>query len=152
MRKNKIWMGILAIVAALSLITVPQAVYSAWFAPSVGDGAAASGEGLGLVVSPGTPVDLLFPGGSGDVAVNISNPNEWDVTVTSITGNGPVTSLDAACQAAGHEVTFENQTGSWLIPAGGSVDLNLVDAAVMGENASDECQGVEFTVPLALAG
>jgi len=125
---------------------------ASWIVESTGDGAARSGAADALIVSPGVPDVALFPGGTGDVAVSVENPNAWPVTVTSFTVTGPIVSDDAACDAAGHHVTVADQTGEWLIPAGETVEIHLADAASMGLDAASECQAVTFTVPFALAG
>lgn len=126
--------------------------FADWVVTSEGNGAATSGSAASIAVSPGVPSVALFPGASGDVAVSLSNPNDFDVTITSINGNGPVISTDATCQADGHDVTFTNQTGSWVVPANGDLDVTLANAASMGVDAANSCQEVNFLVPLSLAG
>jgi hypothetical protein len=58
----------------------------------VGLGAGSSGEGqsanisnltISAVASP-APTNLLYPGGTGDVVVTISNPNPYPVTITAL--------------------------------------------------------------------
>src|SRR5690606_22802853 len=104
----------------------------------------------GLVITPGIPTTPLFPGGTGDVALTITNTNDYDVEVVELEVTGPVVALDTGCQAAGHEVTATGTTGSWRGPANDSIDITLPGAAAMGEGSSSLCQGVEFEIPFVL--
>lgn len=138
-----------AVAAVMMFVLSMVAVASAqWVADGSGTGRAQAGSLSGLSITPGMPVGLLFPGGSGDVAATITNTNDQAVEVTAIIGNGAVTSDDVACESVGHGVTFTDQAGTWIVPANGSLDVNLVDAVQMAADAPNECQGVTFSVPL----
>ena len=113
----------------------------------------------------GTTVAQLHPGGSSDVVLQISNPNNYAVTVTNINGGGAIVSGNALCDNAsapytGNGVTFANQSGSWVVPAkvgavNGTLDVTLTNAASMANTATtsnDSCQGKTFTIPVALVG
>ena len=94
----------------------------------------------------------LYPGGSGDVKVKVTNPNAFDVTITGVTGNGTVTSdKGAACNAA-TGVTFTNQANlSLSLAAGATTTFTLTGAASMTNASDTTCQGAVFTVPVSVA-
>jgi hypothetical protein len=102
-------------------------------------------------VLPGqVPASRLAPGRVADLSVRISNPNSFGVQVPSLT-------LDSTRGAGGFEVmkpgcepdlSFQDQTGDWSIPAGGVLQLDLPGAVRMGRDASDACQGATFVVYL----
>lgn len=104
----------------------------------------------------------LHPGGSSDVILRISNSNAYAVTVTNIsqTAASSITSGNATCDNAsgpytGKGVSFANQSGSWVVPATGTLDVTLTNAASMANTATtsnDSCQSQVFTIPVTLVG
>ena len=77
--------------SALGVVLAGGAAFGAtnWI---VGLGAGSSGQGqsanisnltISAVASP-APTNLLYPGGTGDVVVTISNPNPYPVTITAL--------------------------------------------------------------------
>lgn len=66
----------------------------------------------------------------------IANPNPYPVVVSSVTGNGAITSDTGGCDATNHVVTFSDQSGLALaVPGGGSATHVLADAVAMGTSA-----------------
>lgn len=107
----------------------------------------------------------LHPGGSSDVILQISNPNNYAVTVTNINGSGAILSGNASCDTVslpytGNGVSFTNASGSWVVPAkvgavNGTLDVTLTNAASMANTATtsnDSCQGKTFSIPVSLVG
>mgnify|MGYP006270785965 CR=1 FL=1 len=128
--------------------------YAAWTA--TGSGAGASGATVALAL---TTVDAsaltsaqLYPGGTGDVLVKLHNPNPFSVTVTSITGNGAITSDKGAACNASTGVTFTGRNDlSAVVGAGATTTVTLANAASMGATSANECQGAVFSIPIAIA-
>ena len=136
--------GVILQLAVAMLLIAAIASAGEWKTSGGGSAAAKADRAKTLVATPGTPATLLIPGGTADVALTISNPNGWDTTVRSITGNGTVTSDTAGCP--GSVTTFADQAGSWLVPkksgsTDGRLDIMLTGAATMAADAPDECQG-----------
>ncbi|HTX28905.1 MAG TPA: hypothetical protein VME19_18035 [Streptosporangiaceae bacterium] len=99
-------------------------------------------------VSPSTP---LLPGGSGDVTLEVTNPNAFDATLVSVAGAGTITadSGHPGCTTTG--VTFTDQTGlSTDIPADSTTEINLPGAASMSAASSPGCQGATFSIPVTI--
>jgi hypothetical protein len=144
--------SILVVVVLVAVMLVGGAVFAAWLATGSGTGQATAGVAVDLVVSPATPDDLLYPGGSADVGLEITNPNPYPVLVTSIVGDGPITSGVAACDDPGNGVGFADQSGSWDVSAGQTVQIHLPGAASMSLTSPEECQGESFSIPVTATG
>ena len=102
---------------------------------------------LTVTASAGTPNSALLPGATADVSLKITNPNSFTVTLTSVTGDGPITAGNG-CSPTG--VTFANQTGlSIPVPAGTS-QVDLAGAAAMSSSSASACQGTTFSIPITM--
>ena len=146
----------------LGILLVGSVAFAWWTAGGSGSGytKAQTAQALTTVDVSATTVAQLHPGGSADVVLRIHNPNKYAVTVTNINGNGAITSGNAVCDTAsapytGNGVTYTNQSGSWVVPATGTLDVTLTNAAAMSNSANtsnDSCQGKVFTIPVTLVG
>ena len=136
----------------VAVMLIGGAVFAAWLATGSGTGQATAGVAVDLVVSPATPDDLLFPGGSADVGLEITNPNPYPVLVTSIVGDGPITTGVAACDDPGNGVGFSDQTGLWDVGAGQTAQIHLPGAASMALTSPEECAGESFSIPVTATG
>ncbi|HYX85316.1 MAG TPA: hypothetical protein VE777_10135 [Gaiellales bacterium] len=111
----------------------------------------------GLAISTPASATGLYPTGSVDLTVQLSNPNPYAVTVTTIAQTvGQSITVDAGhsgCDAS--VVTFNASAGTGLsvrVPASGTATPTLTNAVSMSNAAVDACQGATFTVPLSLSG
>lgn len=136
------------------IIAVASVAYAAWTSSGAGQGYAKAGTAVALTtvdVSATTPA-TLFPSGTGNVLLKITNPNPYPVTVTTVTGTGAATSTVPACNLA-TGVTFTNQTGlSLVVPASSAAQFTLTGAAAMSNASDNSCQGAVFTIPVTLSG
>jgi P pilus assembly chaperone PapD len=138
--------------AVLVLISVGSGTAFAYFT-ATGSGAAAASTGTMLTVTvaatTGTPSTMLYPGGNGDVALQVTNPNSFAVTLVSVTGSGTITG-SGGC-SPGSTVTFTTQTGlSVPIAASSTTQVHLANAAAMTTAAPSACQGATFTIPVTI--
>jgi hypothetical protein len=123
-----------------------------------GSGGASVGSPAELTISGSTPADgLLYPGGTGEVDVTITNPNSFLVRINSVVLGGSGIAVDgghSGCDASALHYTSQNNGGAgWNVPArvgatDGKLDLHLADAISMDASAADACQGAIFTVSL----
>jgi hypothetical protein len=141
---------------------------------SSGEGQSASVANLSIsaVASPAAG-NLLYPGGSGDVVVSISNPNPFPVTLTAVnlptnttyaTGytTSALSTTQTGCLAATPSgVTWSFATGSsgsshtltspLTVGASGQADNPLVvtmtNDASMASSAPSACENTYFSMP-----
>jgi hypothetical protein len=144
------------------LLAVGGAAGAFWAAYGDGAGAAATGAVVGVSLSPAAPTAQLYPGGTADVVLTISNPNRAAVRLASL-------SLDTATGTAGFSAdaghgacdlsslsftTASNDGAGWTVQgavggAAGTTAVTLLDAVAMDVDAPEGCQGVVLTVHLA---
>ena len=152
--RNVVRVGALATLTLAGSSALGGTAYAFWLASGTGTGAAQASVVQALTTSTATVSSgLLYPGATGNVRLTINNPNPFQVTVTSVTGNGTITSdKGAACNAA-TGVTFNDVTGaSLVVPGGSSRTFTLTGAVAMDNSSDDSCQGATFTIPVTLAG
>jgi hypothetical protein len=145
-----------AAVAAILLVLLfaTTVAFAAWTTSGTGSGyvAAGSEQDLTTLSVAASTTSLLYPNGSADVKVKINNPNPYKVLVSQINGgSGSITSGDATCDASSG-VSFTDQSGSWTVPASGTLTVTLTNAASMSNASVDACQGKTFTIPVDLTG
>lgn len=145
----------LYVVAFLTGLTfVVGVAFAQWLATGTGSGRATAAVAEPLTTATSTASSGgLYPGGSGDLHLVIVNPNPYAVTVSTVAGNGTITSDTAGCDATTHAVTFTDQTDLALyVGPTTSASHALAGAVAMGISAADACQGASFTIPVALTG
>lgn len=146
---------IIVVAAAALLVVAVGVAYAAWTANGTGSGyaKATTAQAVGtLDVSATTPA-TLYPGATGDLKLEISNPNPYPVRITSVAGAGTITSDKGAACNASTGVTFTNQSGLTLdVPASTSATFTLSGAVAMSNASDNSCQGAVFTVPVSLSG
>jgi hypothetical protein len=136
--------------AVMALFLLGSVVFAAWLVTGNGNGAAQATSAQNLVVAPGTTTADLYPGATGAVKVNVTNPNPFGVTITSIAGNGAVTTGQAGCTTTGVTFTAPTTTGQ-VIAAGATLNLTLPNAASMSNASLNACQGATFDVPVTVS-
>jgi hypothetical protein len=147
--------NLIAVSMTLIAMTAVGFVYAAWTTSGSGSGYAKAGSSqvLSTVDVSASTGATLYPGVSGDVKLQISNPNPYAVRVTAVTGNGAITA-DAGhpgCTTTG--VTFTNQSSLTIdIAANSSTTTTLTGAASMSNASLNACQGATFTIPVSLTG
>jgi predicted transcriptional regulator len=129
--------------------------YAAWTSTGSGTGTATAGTDAGVGVA-GNAVSGLFPTGTKDITVTVSNPNPYAVDLDSITADS--VAVDATHGTAGCVVTGivtadggtyagDNATDRIAAKVGDTVSSITRDLTVhMGADAADACKGAVFTV------
>ena len=130
-------------------------VYAAWTTNGSGSGYAKAGtsQALATVDASASTTATLYPGVTGDVEIEIDNPNEYDVRVTAIADTGAAVpdGGHAGCTTTG--VTFNDQTGLTLdVEKNDTLATTLTGAASMSNASIDACKGATFTIPVSLTG
>jgi hypothetical protein len=126
----------------------------AWSVSGSGTGYAKASTASAVTLSDAsasTTADL-YPGASGAVKLNVSNPNPFPVRITAVSGNGTITSDKGASCDASTGVSFANQSSLTLdLLANETNKVFTLAGAVSMSNASDNaCQGAVFSVPVSV--
>ena len=122
-----------------------------------GSGGAQAGAEQAVTFSPATAAASLYPGGSADVSLTVSNPNDAPAVIHSIaldpahgaSGFG-VDSGHSACDLSALSFigSYNGGTG-WTVPAQASAfAIDLPASLAMATSAVNACQGATFTVYL----
>jgi hypothetical protein len=149
----------LAVGATAVTVAVASGVaWASWTADGRGTAGARAGRAVQVVITGATVASVLVPGGEGDVAMNVENPNPFRVRVIRVHRNGDITA-DAAhpgCLTTG--VVFPNHPVSAFFPnaalAGLEVAPNstarlvLSNQARMTNDSDNGCQRATFTIPV----
>ena len=100
--------------SAVAVMATTAVTFGSWsVSSSAGSGYSKAKVASSLTLSDASASTTaqLYPGGTGDIWIKVTNSNPFAVTVTSVTGAGTITSdKGAACDAA-TGVTFTNTTG-----------------------------------------
>jgi hypothetical protein len=129
--------------------------FAAWTATGSGNGYAKAQtvQALTTVDASGSTTAQLYPGGTGDVVISVSNPNGFPVTITAVSGNGTITSDKGSACNASTGVSFTNATGlSQVVAASTTTTFTLTAKASMSSASDNTCQGAVFTIPVSLTG
>jgi hypothetical protein len=129
--------------------------FAAWTASGSGSGyaKAKTAQALTTVDVSASTTAQLYPGGTGDVIVKITNPNPYAVTVTGLAGAGTITSdKGAMCDAATGVTYTAPSSPSLAVAAGASTQFTLTGAVAMSNSSANACQGAVFTIPVTLTG
>jgi hypothetical protein len=109
-------------------------------------GVTATGDQAVTIATNATPGTLLYPGATGDLVITATNPNSVPVQITGLT-------LGTISGCTTPAITLTSPSSGYLpftIPAHASSQrLVIAGALSMGTNASNDCQGVTFTIPLS---
>ena len=101
----------------------------------------------------GMPSSPLARGGTGNVKLQVDNPNAFPVTLVGVEG-GPFPSAvhgGAGCTISNSGVTFTAPaTLNVNIPAKSTAFVRLAGAASMGKGAAPECRAHTFTIPVSI--
>lgn len=140
--------------SAVVMMATAMVTFGSWSvssAPGNGYSKAVTASSLTFTDVSGSAAAQLYPGGSGDLILRVTNPNSFAVTITAVSGNGTIVSdKGAGCNAA-TGVTFTNTTGlTQAVGAGASVTFTLTGKTAMSNASDNACQGAIFTVPVTL--
>ena len=124
---------------------------------------------LSIAASSASLTNLLYPGGTGDVALTITNPNPFPVTITAVnlptsstyavgfSDAGLTTPVGSACDSSSSTVSWAFATGTsgtshtlsstLSVGANGSLVVKFTNDATMGSSAPLACAGAYFKMP-----
>ena len=136
----------------LTLAIGGGAALAYWRTTGTGSGVASTGTAQAVTVqavATGSPTVKLIPGASGDLLVQLSNPNTYSVTVTGISQNGSVSPVGGSgCTGANSGVTVPSLSGLTITVAAGTSVVTIPTGASMSLASASACQGLVFNVPV----
>lgn len=143
-------------------LAIAGAANTYWSAASGGSGSTTTGTAADVTLGPRTPVSGLYPGGTADVVLRVSNPNTSPVRLGSLaldtargTGGFAVDAGHSGCAVSTLSLSTQTNGGAgWTVPArsgavNGTLPLTVPNSLAMGLGAASACQGATFTVYLA---
>ena len=155
----------ISIITLVAVLAIAAAALG--FVAVSGSGAGTAGQStatpLAVTISPATATAALYPGGSADVSLTISNPNVSPSHLNSVvldtsqgTGGSGFSADDGhpGCNVSSLSFTPQSNGGAgWDVPVkvgttNGSLALDLTGAISMDTTAANACQGAQFTVYL----
>ncbi len=154
--KRRHWLRVpiaLGAVIAVVLGLGAGAAYGYFLGGGSGSGAASTGADppVTVVAASGTATDTLSPGTSGDLLVELDNPNNFPVEIVSVTGAGAVTGSGGIGTCTDTGVTVPTQTGlSVTVAPGVNVAVQIPDGVTMGASWDSSCPGATFQVPVTI--
>jgi hypothetical protein len=129
-------------------LAVTGVAFAAWTSTGTGTGTATAGQSKSLVVE-GANVTGLFPTGSVTVPVTVTNPNPYQVALSSLDFDSATTTAPG-CDAS--VVTAPDKTGLSNVLAADTGKATLDFTVSMSNDASDACQGAAFTLTFNATG
>ena len=143
-------------VAAVIVVTVITGgvVAALWTATGSGSGRATAVSAQTITATAATGTADLYPGFTeGDLHLNVTNPNPYDVTFTSFAVSAITSSDETGCAAATYLSIDTASAISLSVAAGASaLAASIDDVVTLDSTAPDECQGAQFSVTLTLSG
>ena len=148
--------------AVLGLFLAGASGAHAYFThPSTGNSPASVATAAAVTIAPATPTGGLYPGGSADVALTISNPNPFQARVGSIAldtsrgaGGFAVDAGHSGCTEPPALLPRQLRRRGRVVRARRTTRSTLTSRrrSSMGTAADDACQGATFTVYLEARG
>jgi hypothetical protein len=145
--------------AMIITLVLATSALAYWTGPGAGT-ASGTTNTLGplIALTPGSPTSALYPGGSSDVVLTMTNANLFDVPIATLTLDTTQGTNGFAVDAPHNScvlstLSFTTQTTGWTAPlkiggTNGSLPVTLTNALSMTNTAADACQGAAFTVYL----
>lgn len=140
-------------VLALVLGLGAGAAFAYFTSSGSGSGAASVGtvSPVEVVAASGSVANKLYPGTSGDLKVQLNNPNSYPVTIVGLApGTGAVTVSGASGTCASTGVTINSLSGLNVTVGTGSGSVTIPNAVSMANTSDSGCQGATFQVPIVI--
>ena len=133
---------------------VGGATYGAWVVTGSGNAyaKASATQNITLADASASTTAQLYPGGTGDVILKVSNPNAFPVTITDVVSAGsPTSDKGAGCTAAtGVSLTAQHSLSAVVAANAVGTVVTLTGAAAMAGTSDTSCQGAIFTLPVTV--
>ncbi|MDQ1536941.1 MAG: hypothetical protein QOE58_1334 [Actinomycetota bacterium] len=162
MIRRALWRLFLTCLLVVLAVATGGVANAYWSNTGSGTGTGTSGTTVAVTLTPGSATASLYPGGTSNVVLSVSNPNLSTVFITSLaldtsqgTSGYAVDGGHSGCSLAALTYTTATNGGAgWTVPAkvgavNGTLAITLTTPLAMGAAAANACQGASFTVYLA---
>lgn len=146
---------VVATVGGVVILSSAGVALGLWAASGTGNGGAAALSAQLITVNAApSPTADLFPGSSGALQFELSNPNPYPVSLTSVTYGAVTSSNEGNCPAANLTTAASGVLASpiSLSANASAATASIASAITLSASAPDGCQGVTFTVAVTLSG
>lgn len=128
--------------------------FASWTTTGTGSGAATAGTAGSLTIAQkGATVTGLFPAGTKDVTITVTNAAQYKVKVQSVSpGTVSVDAAHSGCTASVVSTTAQTGLSDVLDVTGAGASHDYTFTVGMDNTASDACQGATFTIPFTASG
>jgi len=137
---------------AVAVLAVGAGIaYAAWLIGGSGTGSAKAATAQNITLAaPASVTGDLYPGFTGgDLAFEVTNPNNFPVSVTGLTVGTITSDAGAACAASNIAINGVASGLSISVPANASAAaVTVPDVVSMIADAAPGCQGATFTVAI----
>jgi hypothetical protein len=130
------------VAAAMAAATGVGVAYAAWTSNGSGTGQAVTRTSVDSVISPSADGVSLYPGATSSFQVSVTNPNDYPVTVLTISSGS---SNEVNGCAAGSVLSDASAPGTDIAP-NSSATFTLTSHMVA--DPSNACKSQTFTLPL----
>lgn len=147
---------VIGAIVALVIGLGAGAAYGYFTSHGTGTGSSSTGTMQTVTISAtaGSPNTPLLPGGTGDVAFNVTNPNNFTVSLVgvSLKSGGTITadSGHSSCTTTGVTLSIPSGDLPQTIPANTTWPVDLPGAASMSTTSLNACQGASFSIPVTI--
>jgi hypothetical protein len=156
---KNVFLGLLLVIMSVSALAGIAA--AVWSSVGAGSGTGGSDTTVAVTLTPATPTAALYPGGSSNVVLVVTNTNGAQVRIGSLASD-TARGVNGFAVDANHSgcgltaLTFTTQTNGatgWTVPSktgtvAGTLAITLTNALSMSLSAVSACQGATFTVYL----
>ena len=157
---------LLPVAGFILVLTIAGGVGSAFaYFTALGSGSARANVGnlqaISVVAATGTPSSNLLHGGTADLTLTLDNPNSYQVTITGVSQDGPVTVVGGSnCTSdsgtwpsitlGNSGVSVSSVTGLSTPLPNGTNDVDILNSVTMTTNSYTGCQGASFQIPVTV--
>lgn len=153
-RRRLLGVPLALLVAFAALLITAASVLAYLRASGLGSGSASVGSAQAVTVqavASGTPASVLVPGGSADLLIQISNPNDFNVTLTGVAQNGALSVVGGtSCTVSTSKVSVPTQAALSITVAPGTHVVHVPSGVSMAIPSASGCQGASFDIPVTV--
>lgn len=144
--------AVVGTVTAAAVLTAGGIGYAAWTVTATGSSQAKAGTVSAGVITVATASADLYPGGTGAVYFDVTNPNGFPVTYNALSFVSPtitITGGGAGCLTSMltlNAVTLTTTTDINIAANTTATAQSVAGAVTMSTGAHNDCQGATFTI------